>query len=404
MASTIIAGNTTNSGTAISSDNTGALEIKTGSGAGTTALTIDSSQNVTAANNLVATGFTSASTFGFKNRIINGDMRIDQRNAGASVTFGAGTAYTLDRWFGTSTAANKFSLQQNAGAITPPVGFSNYLGITSLTSYSVSSSDTFYIQQSIEGFNTSDLSFGTANAATITLSFKVYSSLTGTFGGALLNSAANRSYPFSYSVPVSNTWTTISVTIAGDTTGTWIGATNGLGIAVRFGIGSGATYSGTAGAWATANLVQPTGSVSVVGTNGATFYITGVQLEKGSTATSFEYLDYGRSLMQCQRYFYRRSGAEYYSACYWQSTTQWNGCVLQYPVTMRAAPAFTFAAASNFSIGLAGGSVTAATIGASSISTNSADISGTVASGGTGNAGGALVGGASASISISAEL
>jgi hypothetical protein len=159
------------------------------------------------------------------------------------------------------------------------------------------------IAQPIEGFNTADLSFGTANAKTITLSFQVYSSLTGTFGGALANSAGTRSYPFSYTISSANTWTTISVTIAGDTTGTWVGATNGIGLVVRFGLGSGATFSGTSGAWAAANLVQPTGSVSVVGTNGATFYITGVQLEQNTSATPFERRLYGQELINCQRYF-----------------------------------------------------------------------------------------------------
>jgi hypothetical protein len=275
-----------------------------------------------------------------KNRIINGAMVIDQRNAGASVTFGAGAAYTLDRWFGTSTAANKFSLQQNAGSVTPPVGFSNYLGITSLTAYSVAAGDTFYIQQSIEGFNTSDLAFGTASAKTITLSFQVYSSLTGTFGGALLNSAANRSYPFNYTVSSANTWTPISVTIAGDTTGTWVGGTNEMGLGIRFGLGSGATFSGTAGAWAAGNFVQPTGSTSVVGTNGATFYITGVQLEVGTQATSFEYRQYGTELALCQRYYFA-SGSNF---AIWQGYTVTSvtyNTAAYLPVTMRATPTIT---------------------------------------------------------------
>jgi hypothetical protein len=240
-----------------------------------------------------------------KNRIINGAMVIDQRNAGASVTItntGA-TTYTLDRWFAYGSVASKFSVQQNAGSITPPVGFSNYLGCTSVSAYSVGSSDVFLIGQSIEGFNTADLNWGTANAKTVTLSFQAYSSLTGTFGGALKNSANNRTYPFSYSIPVANTWTQISITVAGDTSGTWIGATNGIGIQVNFGLGVGSTGSGTAGAWSSTNYTSVTGATSVVGTNGATFYITGVQLEVGSSATGFEYRQYGQELALCQRYF-----------------------------------------------------------------------------------------------------
>jgi hypothetical protein len=239
---------------------------------------------------------------GFKNRIINGAMVIDQRNAGASVTAN-NDVFGVDRFKFVASQSSKLTVQQNAGSVTPPTGFSNYLGYTSSSAYSVLSSDFFFITQNIEGFNTADLAWGTANAATVTLSFRVYSSLTGTFGGALRNSASNRSYPFSYTISSANTWTTISVTIAGDTSGTWIGATNGIGLQLALSLGMGSTYNGTAGAWASANYASVTGATSVVGTNGATFYITGVQLEKGSTATSFDYRDYGRELIMCQRYF-----------------------------------------------------------------------------------------------------
>jgi hypothetical protein len=239
-----------------------------------------------------------------RNRIINGAMVIDQRNAGASVTPASGTyTYTIDRFRGYATAASKYTVQQNAGAVTPPVGFTNYLGATSSSAYSVTSSDTFFLSQVIEGFNIADLGWGTANAQTVTLSFLVRSSLTGTFGGSLRNvDTPNRSYPFNYTISSANTWTTISVTIAGDTTGTW-NTTNGQGIQVQWNLGSGSTFSGTAGSWQAGNLIAPTGATSVVGTNGATFYITGVQLEKGTQATGFEYRQYGQELALCQRYF-----------------------------------------------------------------------------------------------------
>ena len=285
------------------------------------------------------TGVATAIDYGFKNRIINGSMVIDQRNAGASVTPTNGS-YGLDRWSFNATTASKFTAQQNAGAVTPPAGFANYLGVTSSSAYSVLSSDIFSIFQPIEGFNVADLAWGTASAATVTLSFRVYSSLTGTFGGALRNSAANRAYPFTYSIPTANTWTTISVTIAGDTSGTWL-TTNGVGITLSFGLGGGSTYSGTAGAWSGAgNYITATGATSVVGTNGATFYITGVQLEKGSTATSFDYRPYGTELALCQRYY---EVIEYiYLMFPWGSGTQVIRSWVNYKVTKRAAATFTF--------------------------------------------------------------
>jgi hypothetical protein len=204
----------------------------------------------------------------FKNRIINGAMVIDQRNAGASVT--PNSSYTLDRWAFYNSQTSKVTVQQNAGSVTPPVGFSNYLGVTSSSAYSVGATDYFFLQQGIEGYNIADLNWGTANAKTVTLSFWVYSSLTGLFGGGLENHDANRCYVFSYTINAANTWEYKTVTIAGDTTGTW-NTTNLNGIKPRFSVGTGSTYSGTAGTWSSTRYFSVTGATSVVGTSGATF-------------------------------------------------------------------------------------------------------------------------------------
>jgi hypothetical protein len=234
-----------------------------------------------------------------KNRIINGAMVIDQRNAGAAVT--ANGAYPVDRFFMVNSTDGAFSAQQDSSA---PVGFVNSLKVTTTTAdASLTTSQQLALQQRIEGYNVSDLGFGTANAKTVTLSFWVRSSLTGTFGGSLRNAAADRSYPFTYSISVADTWEQKSVTIAGDTSGTWL-TTNGIGMAVNFGLGVGPDRSGTAGAWAGATYTSATGATSVVGTNGATWYVTGVQLEVGTQATSFEYRQYQQELALCQRYCY----------------------------------------------------------------------------------------------------
>jgi hypothetical protein len=266
-------------------------------------------------------------------------MQIDQRNAGASVT-PSNADYTLDRYQTLATQTSKYSIQQNAGAVTPPTGFTNYLGVTSLSSYSVTSSDNFGIQQLIEGFNFADMAWGTANAQTVTLSFWVRSSLTGTFGGSIINANSTRSYPFSYTISAANTWEQKSITIAGDTTGTWAGATSNAGAKVIFGLGTGATLSGTAGAWAGANYRSATGATSVVGTNGATFYITGVQLEKGSTATSFDYRPYGTELALCQRYF-QQLDATALLFSRWSASYQISSSSFSLPTVMRGTPTFS---------------------------------------------------------------
>jgi len=240
---------------------------------------------------------------GFRNRIINGDMRIDQRNAGASITQDTTNAqFSCDRWNIGGTVASKFTAQQNAGAVTPPAGFNYYLGITSASAFTVGSSDYFYMGQGIEGYNMADWAWGTSNAKSITISFYVYSSLTGVFGGVLCNNGASRNYPFSYTISAANNWTSVSLTVPGDTAGTWL-TTNGGGLYFRPALGAGATVSGTAGAWYGTTYRSAAGAVSVVGTSGATWYITGVQIELGGVVTPFERRNFGIELAMCQRYY-----------------------------------------------------------------------------------------------------
>ena len=289
--------------TTLGASSTATLNTLASSGATLTGGTINGMTiGATTASTGAFTSVNTPNTFGFKNRIINGDMRIDQRNAGASYTQVNGQ-YSLDRWAGNSfdggAATNKFSVIQST---TAPTGFSNSLLVTSLAATSSGASNIFNIEQKIEGFNFADFLYGTASAQTLTLSFWVRSSLTGTFGGALKNSARNRAYPFTYTISAANTFEQKTITITGDTSGTWVGSTNGTGLWISFGLGVGSTYSGTAGAWGGGDVFSATGATSVVGTNGATFYISGVQLEKGSTATSFDVRPYGTELALCQRY------------------------------------------------------------------------------------------------------
>jgi hypothetical protein len=277
-----------------------------------------------------------------KNKIINGAMQISQRQGSSSFT-PITDNFLLDRWNWQSSQASKFTVQQNAGAVTPPAGFGTYMGFTVASAVSIGVSDFFYFRQAIEGFNFVDASFGNANAKTVTLSFWVRSSLTGTFGGAINNAAVNRSYPFSYSISAANTWERKSITIAGDTTGTWVGATNGVGVYVNFSLGMGSNFSGTAGSWAGALYASSTGATSVVGTAGATFYLTGVQLEIGSTATAFQTATgtIQGELAACQRYYIRWANSALANATIGMglagNTTSANINVT-YPVTMRTAP------------------------------------------------------------------
>jgi len=319
MASIVSAGTTSSTALNMSADTSGVLQLASNNG--TTAVTIGTDQSVTFAGSINA-----PNSFGFKNRIINGAQVINQR-ATTITDYG----YATDRWSYNPAAASKASVAQSS---TAPTGFNNSLLVTSSAATTVGATDVYIIEQKIEGYNIADLGFGAAGASSVTISFWVRSSLTGTFGGALGNAGPDRSYPFTYTISSANTWEQKTVTIAGDTTGTWA-TTNGSGFRVIFSLGCGSSRSGTAGAWTgTSNIFSATGATSVVGTNGATFYLTGIQLEKGSTATSFDYRDYGTEYNLCQRYFQLLQGG----GGRWGSTQANFIYTTVLPVSMRASP------------------------------------------------------------------
>jgi hypothetical protein len=289
--------------------------------------------------NDASTQNTSAFTggFAFRNRLINPAMVIDQRNAGASVTVGA-SSYAADRWeAGENLLTGSLTVQQISDA---PTGFNNSLRITVTAAGTAGAAETTYLRQFVEGYNTADLAWGSANAQTVTISFWVKSSLTGTFSGGLFNAGANRSYVFTYAVNSANTWEQKTVTITGDTAGTW-DTTNGRGIGVVFDLGSGSNQTGASGSWTASLKWKATGSVSVIGTLSATWQITGVQLEKGSTATSFDYRPYGTELQLAQRYAIQYGSTQLIG----NGTVRTSGssAYMFFPtnVTMRATPTLT---------------------------------------------------------------
>jgi hypothetical protein len=280
------------------------------------------------------------------NRIINGDMRIDQRNGGASGT--ALGVYTVDRWL---YAANQTAKGTWGRAGSTVSGFAYSLGFTSSSAYASLAADYFEFYQPIEADMVTDFAWGTANAQPVTLSFWVWSSLTGTFGGVVKNYVTTtRSYPFTYSVPVASTWTRIVLTIPGDTVGTWVMSSAAGSMYVMFDLGSGSTYRGPANAWASANYIGATGAVSIVAVNGATFYVTGVKLEIGNVATSFNRYSLAKSLADCQRYFYKPANSIYGSG--YAPTAGALSCFASraFQTAMRAAPTQSGATFSNVNL------------------------------------------------------
>ena len=280
-------------------------------------------------------GFTlGGSGASMKNRIINGGMVIDQRNAGASVTQGTSDTYSLDRFLGYGNITSKFTMQQSS---TAPAGFVNSVVITSSAATVVGSSDQYYFAQKIEGYNTADLGWGTANAKTVTLSFWARASVIGTYSVFLLNNGSAYSYIANYTISVANTFEYKTITIVAPTVGTWL-TTNGLGIYLGWDLGSGSTYNQTAGSWQAANKRATSGSTQLVATSGATLYLTGVQLEVGSTATSFDYRPFTTELQLAQRYYQFST----FGTTSYPSSGGYGRAYASFPVIMRTAPTMTF--------------------------------------------------------------
>ena len=267
------------------------------------------------------------------NRIINGAMTIDQRNAGASSAFDGVAKYSIDRYQSVEIGNGAFTIQQVSDA---PSGFTKSLKLTVTTAQSGTLNAV--TQQNIEGANISDLAWGTASASPVTLSFWVKSSITGTMSGVVQDSSLSISYPFTYAVSSANTWEQKSVTIAGPTTGTWA-SDNSVGMTLRFTHGT--TTTGASGAWATADYRGATGATWVIENLNATWQITGVQLEAGSTASSFAHENYGDTLQKCQRY-YQNNGLTSTDRIYtFQYNISYKGLQYSYFCPMRAVPTIT---------------------------------------------------------------
>ena len=300
----------------------------------------------------------SSGSAGFKNKIINGAMMIDQRNGGASVT-PTSNVFGPDRWTPQLSQSSKFSYRQmdsansavsNYESGSAPTGFTNSLKITSSSAYTPVTGDYMLIRQHIEGYNIADLDWGLATAKTVTVSFWVKSSLTGSHSFSVYNHDGSRSYPVLYTINVSNTWEYKTIVIPGDTSGTWK-RDSSIGISIAFSIGSGATYSGTSGVWAGSWYPAATGAVPLIGTSGATLYITGVQFEKGTTASSFEFRSYTKELMLCQRYYFQincgGNGSQYYAIQGQVSGGNYAMWKINCPTPLRVAPSISISPAYN---------------------------------------------------------
>jgi hypothetical protein len=289
-----------------------------------------------------ANAISTPNTFGFKNRIINGGMQISQRNGTTATT--TTNAYTLDRWNAYQNTTGSMTVQQSSVA---PAGFTNSLAVA-ITGTAVSlGTNIALVRQYIEGYNIADLGYGTSNSKTVTLSFWVQSSATGTYCGTVQDAGDDYAYAFTYSIASANTWQQVSITIPGTSSGTW-NTTNGRGLDITFQLAG--TGSLTANTWQAngtgGNYYYATSAQTNLFAASNTFYITGVQLEKGTQATSFDYRPYGTELQLCQRYCINYNSASANGTYYRYvtmtcPTTTGLAGEFPFPVTMRATPSVT---------------------------------------------------------------
>ena len=322
-------------------DTSGSISISAPSVAGSNTLTLPATTQTLATQNAL----------GVRNLIINGDMKIAQR--GTTATPSTGTAYyTVDRFNFRDQNTGAYTIDQSTDA---PTNFTHSTKITvTAADTSIASGERYWISTILEGQNISHLNFGSSNAQTVTLSFYVKSSLTGTFSGALQNNDYNRGYAFEYTISSANTWERKTITIAGDTTGTWL-TTNGVGLRIFWDLGAASDRQITSGSWQVNSSTAAIGASQVIANNGATFYITGVQLEVGDTATPFEHRPYDMELARCQRYYETNDTGQnsIWSGYCTSGNTYYLG--IPFKVIKRATPSCTFTAVGQSGFPTSGG-------------------------------------------------
>ena len=286
-----------------------------------------------------------------RNLIINGRFDIFQRYLGGSqVVINSGSnTYCMDRWYGRGEGSKGVFTFYQQDIQSEGQGAHAAARVQVTTTSTPSTDDVYKIAQRIEGVNVRHLHFGTSSAKTITLSFLVKSTVTGTHGGSLMNSAQNRAYPFTYTISSAGTWEQKSITIPGDTGGTWVTNT-GIGLELNFDMGTAeSNYRRPANSWYAGRAEGADGTVQLITTNSANWYVTKVQLEIGDTATSFEHFTYPEELARCQRYYYQhvRGDNKVMGA---SVGYQANDIFLMiYPkVTMRAAPSLVQETGTNY--------------------------------------------------------
>ena len=336
-----------------------------------------------------------------RNLIINGNFVVAQR--GTSFSNVTSSQFCLDRFSVDVGGGGAFNVTQDTSA---PEGFDKSLKLEVNTAdSSIAAADAYRVTQSIEGQNTAQVDLGASTAKAMALSFYVKSSVTGTYGVGLANSAETENFVAEYTISSANTWEKKTINIPVRTSGTWL-TTNGVGIGVRFDLGSGTNYNGTAGQWQTTSskVYRTSSCVNLIATGSATWFITGVQLEVGQNPTEFEHEPFGVTFDKCERYlqvFAQDNANAHVASGYYHSTTSLR-CHMPFRQKMRAVPTGSIVNVGDFFV--QDGGATAAPSAIATANNNDTSMLTVTTSSRTAGNGGALLSDESSSIRMDAEL
>ena len=292
--------------------------------------------------------------YGNRNIIINGKFEIDQRHLFSSHTVSQGGDFFADRW-GFYTDSGAFAQYGATSQVVAdgPTGFEKSLKWTTTSSGTIPATGEVLIRQVVEGYNINQVDYGSSGAKELTLSFYVKSSIAGNYGltAQYTDSGGTNRYNLrSYTINSANTWELKTILIPANTANAFQQKTNGAGLRLNWDLGEGTSYSGSVtGNWQTTYVNGLTGGVKIADNNGATWQITGVQLEVGDTATDFEHRTFADELQRCQRYYYQLvdgTGQHIGVGGYYNSTLLMVG--ITFPVPMRASPTLSIVTGSSY--------------------------------------------------------
>jgi len=278
---------------------------------------------------------------------INGSMEVSQEKGFAATVFTGTHLTVIDNWHAWSIGVQ--GMQGFLNSFAPPgYSYSLQLAVLGTANPSPAAGDSVWLHQYIEGYRTSRLAWGTPSAQPLTIAFWINITRAGTYSVAARNGAGNRTYIATFTVTAANAWEYKTVTIPGDTTGTWL-KDNGIGVGLFFTFMAGSAATQAPNVWSANGNVSPAGITNLVAATTDYVLLTGVVVLPGIEAPSAArspliMRPYDQELVTCQRYYYKRSylGSQWFATLQAYATNLASGPIFDFPVSMRASPTVAY--------------------------------------------------------------